>query len=132
MRRAIIESADPSKVPTADANDQGAGFVNAAAALALLQAGNVEDSYDTAPFTRSLKANMERAGHKVYAGPKSLHFEGVRPAQVTDIPFVVSENTEQLFVRIHSIAARPAARAAEPVLHRRRVPEDPELGGAQR
>ena len=105
VRRAIIESADPSKVPTADANDQGAGFVNAAAALALLQAGNVEDSYDTAPFTRSLKANMERAGHKVYAGPKSLHFEGVRPAQVTDIPFVVSEKTEQLFVRIHSIAA---------------------------
>ena len=105
VRRAIIESADPSKVPTADANDQGAGFVNAAAALALLQAGNVEDSYDTAPFTRNLKANMERAGHKVYAGPKSLHFEGVRPAEVTDIPFVVSEKTEQLFVRIHSIAA---------------------------
>jgi hypothetical protein len=105
VRRAIIESADPSKVPTADANDQGAGFVNAAAALALLQAGNVEDSYDTAPFTRNLKANMERAGHKVYAGPKSLHFDGVRPAQVTDIPFVVSAKTEQLFVRIHSIAA---------------------------
>ena len=105
VRRAIIESADPSKVPTADANDQGAGFVNAAAALVLLQAGNVEDSYDTAPFTRNLKANMERAGHKVYAGPKSLHFDGVRPAQVTDIPFVVSEKTEQLFVRIHSIAA---------------------------
>ena len=95
----------PSKVPTADANDQGAGFVNAAAALALLQAGDVEDSYDTAPFTRNLKANMERAGHKVYAGPRSLRFEGVRPAQVTDIPFVVSEKTEQLFVRIHSIAA---------------------------
>ena len=105
VRRAIIESADSSKVPTSDANDQGDGFVNASAALALLQAGNVEDSYDTAPFTRSLQANIERAGHTVYAGPKSLHFEGVRPAQVTDIPFVVSEKTEQLFVRIHSIAA---------------------------
>jgi subtilisin family serine protease len=105
VRRAIIESADPTRVPTADANDQGAGFVNAAAALALLQAGNVEDSYDTAGFTRNLKANMERAGHPVYAGPKSLRFTGVRPAQVTDVPFVVSEKTETLFVRIHSISA---------------------------
>ena len=105
VRRAIIQSADPSQVPTADANDQGAGFVNAAAALALLQAGTVEDSYDTAPFTRNLKANMERAGHHVYAGSKSLQFTGVRPAEVTDIPFVVSAKTAALFVRIHSISA---------------------------
>jgi subtilisin family serine protease len=105
VRRAIIESADAGRVPTAGINDQGAGFVNAAAALARLQAGDVEDSYDTAPFTRNLKANMERAGHHVYAGAKSLRFTGVRPAEVTDIPFVVSEKTEQLFVRIHSISA---------------------------
>ena len=105
VRRAIIESADASKVPTADINDQGAGFVNAAAALALLQTGNVSDTYATAGFTRNLKANMEHAGHKVYAGPTSLHFEGVRPAEVTDIPFVVSDKTEQLFVRIHGITA---------------------------
>jgi hypothetical protein len=105
VRRAIIESADPSKVPTADVNDQGAGFVNAAAALARLQAGGVSDTYSTAPFTRNLKANMERAGHTVYEGATSLHFEGVRPAEVTDIPFVVSDKTEKLFVRIHSITA---------------------------
>lgn len=105
VRRAIIESADPSKVPTADVNDQGAGFVNAAAALALLQTGNVSDTYSTAGFTRNLKANMEHAGHKVYAGPTSLHFEGVRPAEVPDIPIVVSDKTEKLFVRIHGITA---------------------------
>jgi hypothetical protein len=105
VRRAIIQSADPSQVPTADANDQGAGFVNAAAALALLQALTVPDSYDTAGFTRNLKANMERAGHHVYAGSKSLQFTNVRPAEVTDIPFVVSAKTEALFVRIHSISA---------------------------
>ena len=105
VRRAIIESADAARVPTADANDQGAGFVNAAAALALLQAGTVADSYDTAGFTRNLKANMERAGHHVYAGSQSLRFAGVRPAEVTDIPFVVSEKTEALFVRIHGISA---------------------------
>jgi hypothetical protein len=105
VRRAIIESADPAQVPTADANDQGAGFVNAAAALALLQTGTVEDSYDTAGYTRNLKANMEHAGHHVYSGPQSLHFTGVRPAEVTDIPIVVSEKTETLFVRIYDISA---------------------------
>jgi hypothetical protein len=104
VRRAIIETANPT-VPTAGVNDQGAGFVNAAAALARLQAGDVEDSYSTALFTRNLKANLERAGHHVYAGPKTLRFEGVRPAEVTDIPYVVSENTARLFVRIHSISA---------------------------
>ena len=104
VRRAIVESANPI-VPTAGANDQGAGFVNAAAALARLQAGDVEDSYSTAPFTRDVRANLERAGHHAYAGPITLRFEGVRPAEVTDIPYVVSEKTEQLFVRIHSIGA---------------------------
>ena len=106
VRRAIIESADASQVPTAGVNDQGSGFVNAAAALARLRAGNVADSYPTAGFTRSLEANMQRAGHQVYSGPISLHFTGVKPAQVTDIPFVVGEKTAQLFVRIHSIAAQ--------------------------
>jgi hypothetical protein len=105
VRRAIIQSADPSQVPTADANDQGAGFVDAAAALALLQAGTVADSFDTAGFTRNLKANMEHAGHHVYAGSKSLQFTNVRPAEVTDIPFVVSAKTAALFVRIHGISA---------------------------
>jgi hypothetical protein len=105
VRRAIIESANPSLIPTGYANDQGAGFVDAAAALTLLQAGNVQDSYDTAGFTRNLKANMEHAGQRVYVGPKSLRFNGIRPAEVTDIPFVVSEKTEALFVRIHSISA---------------------------
>jgi hypothetical protein len=105
VRRAIIESANPAAVPTAGPNDQGAGFVNAAAALALLQAGNVEDSYDTAGYTRNLKANMEHAGRHVFSGSQTLRFTGVRPAEVTDIPFVVSEKTENLFVRIHSVSA---------------------------
>ena len=105
LRRAIIESADAARIPTADANDQGAGFVNAAAAFARLQAGNVEDSYDTAGFTRNLRANMLHAGRKVYSGPTTLRFTRVKPAQVTDIPFVVDENIEQLFVRVYGIVA---------------------------
>jgi hypothetical protein len=105
VRNAIILGSDPSRCPTADANDQGAGFVNAAAALALLQTGTVPDSYATSHFTRSLPANMSRAGKTVYEGSVSLAFSGVRPAEVTDVPFVVPANTETLRVRLHSITA---------------------------
>ena len=106
VRRAIIESADATKVPTADVNDHGAGFVNAGAALARLQAGTVEDSYPTFGFTRILEANMVHAGRRVYSGPRTFQFDGVKPAQVTDIPFDVQEDTERLFVRIRGIAAQ--------------------------
>jgi hypothetical protein len=106
VRRAIIESADATKVPTAAVNDQGAGFVHAGAALARLQAGAAEDSYPTSGFTRILEANMVHAGRRVYSGPRTFRFDGVKPAQVTDIPFEVDEHTERLFVRIHGIAAQ--------------------------
>jgi subtilisin family serine protease len=105
VRNAIILSADASRVPTAGPNDHGAGFVNAAAARALLQAGDAPDTYETAVFTRILRANMTRAGKTVYSGPVSLNFTGVRPAEVTDIPYQLTEKTEQLNVRIHSITA---------------------------
>ena len=106
VRNAVIMSADAERVPTADVNDQGAGFVNAAAALALLQSGQVPDTYAITGFTRNLKANMQHAGKQVYSGPTSLRFDGVRPAEVTDIPFVVNDHTAQLSVRIHSISAQ--------------------------
>ena len=59
----------PARMPSAYVNDQGAGFVDAAAALALLQSGEVPDTYPIAGFTRNLKANMLHAGKRVYAGP---------------------------------------------------------------
>ncbi len=114
IRNAIIMSADASRVPSAYVNDQGAGFVDAAAALALLQSGDVPDDYPITGYTRNLKANMEHAGKRVYAGPTSLQFTNVKPAEVTDIPFQVNDQTEQLFVRIHSITAQlpPAHRTS--------------------
>jgi subtilisin family serine protease len=105
IRNAIIMTADPNRVPTAGPNDQGAGFVNASAALALLTAGGVPDTYDVFNFTRNLQANMARADEKVHQGSVSLTFNGVRPAEVTDVPFLVKANTERLRVRVHSISA---------------------------
>ena len=103
IRNAIIMSADAARVPAADVNDQGAGFVNAAAARALLQSGNVPDGYAVTRFTRNLHPNMLHAGKTVYSGTQNLQFSAVKPAQVTDIPYVVGDHVEQLFVRVHSI-----------------------------
>lgn len=105
IRNAIIMTADRTRVPTATPNDQGAGFVNAEAALALLRTGTVPDTYATANYTRQLPANMSRAGKTVYEGAVSLAFTGVRPAEVTDVPFLVPDNTQTLHVRLHSITA---------------------------
>jgi hypothetical protein len=105
IRNAIVMSADPNRIPTATPNDHGAGFVNAAGALALLQDGDVPDTYDVSNFTRNLHANMARAGRQVYDNSVSLTFDSVRPGEATDIPVRVPANTERLSVRIHSIAA---------------------------
>jgi hypothetical protein len=79
--------------------------VNGAAALALVQTGTVPDSYATSHFSRNVQANLSRAGKTVYEASASLSFAGVRPAEVTDIPFLVPANTERLHVRLHSVSA---------------------------
>jgi subtilisin family serine protease len=103
VRKAIILSADDDRVPTADLNDHGQGFVDALAAKKLLARGRVPDNYHVGFFTRSLRFNMLLAGRWVYSGPTKLSFGNVRPAEVTDIPFEVHANTAKLTVRIHSI-----------------------------
>lgn len=105
IRNAIIMTADPTRIPTATPNDQGAGFVNAAAALALLQTGTVPDTVTTTEFTRSLRENMQAAGRTVYEEVAFVAFAGVRPAQVAEVPFFVHRNAAKLHVRIHSITA---------------------------
>ena len=105
IRNALISSADGARIPTATPNDQGAGFVNAKAALDLLQTGTVPDQYSTAPFTRNLQANMDRAGRPVFDGAVSMPFTGIRPAEVPEVPILVHADTLALNVRIHSIVA---------------------------
>lgn len=105
IRNALIMSADASRIPTATPNDQGAGFVDAAAALGLLQTGTVPDSYATASFTRNLQANMNNAGRPVHDGAVSISFTDVRPSEVGEVPLLVHADTQALNVRIHSIGA---------------------------
>jgi subtilisin family serine protease len=111
IRNAIISSANDDTIPTADRNDHGKGFVDAAAAHARLTAGGVPNSYSKSFYTRYLAINMLLAGRWVYHHDVSLRFNGVRPAEVTDIPFNVPANTLRMHARIHSIEAElpPAA-----------------------
>lgn len=103
IRNAILLSADPTQVPTATEMDQGMGFVNAAAALALLQGGNVPDSFKTYNYTRNVHANMARAGRKVYHGPVSETMSLVRPGETAEIAYQVPEDTDTLVVQITNI-----------------------------
>jgi subtilisin family serine protease len=103
IRNAIMMGADPTQVPTATDVDQGMGFVNAAAALALLQGGGVPDSFQTYNFTRNVQANMARAGRKVYNGPVSRTMSLIRPGETAEIAYDVPPDTETLVVQITNI-----------------------------
>ncbi|HEX7706151.1 MAG TPA: S8 family serine peptidase [Thermoanaerobaculia bacterium] len=106
VRNAIIMSANPNLTPAAKINDQGAGYIDAAAAFQLLGTGNVPDTINlNQPFTRNLQANMSRAGVPVHTGSASVSFSGIRPAETAEVPFLVKDNTAKLFVRIRNIVA---------------------------
>ncbi|HEX6083363.1 MAG TPA: S8 family serine peptidase [Thermoanaerobaculia bacterium] len=111
VRNALIMTANPNVVPTAKPNDQGAGFVDAAAAYALLLAGNVPDTVDlSSHYTRNLQANMARAGVPVHDGGAAVSFTGIRPSETAEVPVLVPDNTEKLYIRIRNIvAANPPA-----------------------
>ena len=111
VRNALLLSANPNLIPTATANDQGAGFVDAAAAYQLLLAGNVPDTVDlTHHATRNLQANMEHAGVPVHAESASVSFSAIRPSERAEVPVLVKDNTAKLHVRVRNIvAANPLA-----------------------
>jgi hypothetical protein len=109
VRNALIMSANPNLITAAKPNDQGAGFVNAAAAYALLLGGNVPDTVEALPHaTRNLQANMNNAGVPVHAGAASVSFANVRPSETAEVPVLVPDNTAKLHIRIHNIVAANA------------------------
>lgn len=109
IRNAIIMSANPTMVPAATPIDQGSGFVNAAAALALLQSGNVPDTLDTNfHYTRILQANLAKSDRMVYAGGASATFDGILPSQTAEIAYLVPKNAATLNVRIYGILGGPS------------------------
>jgi hypothetical protein len=107
IRNALIMSANPATVPTARNVDQGNGFVDASAALALLQAGTVPDSVqlDFPGTTRNLQANLSNAGIEVLSANASRTFSGVRPAEMAEVAYLVPPNAGTLNVTIRDVVA---------------------------
>lgn len=103
IRNAIIATANSNLIPTATPFAQGAGFVDATAALALLQGGGVPDTVQTNyPYVRSVVANISNAGVQVSNGFQSRTVT-VRPGELAEITYNVDKNTDKLYVRIHNV-----------------------------
>jgi hypothetical protein len=104
IRNALIMTANASLTPAATPIDQGHGFVDAAAAFALLQSGTVPDTLDTNfQTTRVLQANLANAGRTVYSGTAIVNFTGVTPSQTAEVAYIVPKNAGTLNVRVHDI-----------------------------
>ncbi len=111
IRNAIILSANPSLVTGATVLDQGNGYVNAAAAAALLAAGKAPDTVDALPkANESVKVNVEKATDlDVVNGFVTRSLTGLKPSERRDIVYRVNPNTSQVVIALTNFtAALPA------------------------
>ncbi len=106
VRNALILTANASLTPGATSFDQGHGYVDAAAALAMLRAGTAPDTVDLDfPYTRNLQANLSRAGMPVYSESVSTIETGVLPAERREFAFQVPKNAGKLYVTFRDVVA---------------------------
>lgn len=104
VRSAIIGSADPGVVPTALPVDQGAGYVNAAAALARLDQGAPLIG-DPGPGKKKVSQNVHLAtGIKpIDASQYSTTISNLRPSERREFYYVVGDNTAAVRVTLSSV-----------------------------
>jgi hypothetical protein len=108
IRNAIIASANPNFVDFADVVDQGRGFVNAAAASALLAAGGAPDTLEELPNTHSsVQVNMEQNTPLRAADGFVRQTFHLRPGQRGDIVYRVAPNTSQVIVSVTNFQGGP-------------------------
>jgi hypothetical protein len=108
IRNAIIASGNPNFVDFADVVDRGHGFVNAAAASALLAAGGAPDTLDDLPNTHSsVQVNMEQNTPLRVADGFVRQTFHLRPGQRGDIVYRVAPNTSQVIVTVTNFQGGP-------------------------
>lgn len=106
VRTAIIASANPFLL--ADGStvlDQGAGYVDAGAAAALLASGSIPDALPASPGSvKSVKVNVEK-GSGLYAreGVVQEIVTDLQPGQRHDIVYRVLPNTSQVIVTLSEV-----------------------------
>jgi subtilisin family serine protease len=94
MRAAIIASARPDMIPTATAVDQGAGYVNAAAARALLDLG-APDAGERAVAKKQVSQNVHQGAGivPINASDFSARLANLRPGERREFYYDVKKNT---------------------------------------
>jgi hypothetical protein len=88
-------------------HDYGSGYVDAAAASALLATGTVPTTLPTPPsFVKSVENNIEtNAGLDVVTGNHTSHVGPLKPGERGEIFYKVNPNTAQVIVSITGITA---------------------------
>jgi serine protease AprX len=110
IRNAIIASANPTLLADGSTElDQGAGYVDAGAAAALLATGTVPDALPALNnFNKSVKVNVEKnTDLDVRDGLVSETIGALKPGERFDIVYRVHPNTSQVAVAIGVTPALP-------------------------
>jgi subtilisin family serine protease len=104
IRTALISSADPDLIAEAAPADQGAGYVNAAAARLLLD-GPLGPLADIGPAKKKVSQNVHQGAGIAPINQSSFttHLADLRPAERKDFYFVVDKNTQAVEVTVSNI-----------------------------
>jgi hypothetical protein len=88
-------------------HDRGSGYVDAAAADALLATGTVPTTLPTPPpFVKSVQNNIEsNAGLTVVTGNHSSHIGPLEPGERGEVYYKVNPNTAQVIVTVSNFSA---------------------------
>ncbi len=106
IRNAIIGGANPTLLDDGStALDQGAGYVDAGAAAALLAGGGVPNALPApGKFNKSVKVNIEKnTSLNVRDGNVFEAVSGLKPGQRHDILYRVSPNTSQVAITLSGV-----------------------------
>lgn len=108
LRNAMIQSADPSILAaSATPFDQGEGFVDGPAALALLQSGSVDEDLERGPEGAKVKGNISSLGVKVInlgnGGTYETTLSDLIPGQVAHFFVETKKGTRALEVTLSNI-----------------------------
>jgi subtilisin family serine protease len=105
IRTALISSADPDLIGEATPVDQGAGYVNAAAAKQLLD-GPLGPLADVGPAKKKVSQNVHQGAGIAPINQSSFttHLADLRPSERRDFYFVVDKNTAAVEVAVSNIS----------------------------
>jgi len=104
VRSAIVGSASATRIPAATQLDQGAGYVDAAAADALLQTAPAPIA-DSGPEEKKLTENISKGVgiQPIESSSFSIHLSSLRPSERREFFYQVKKNTAAVHVTFSNI-----------------------------